>query len=238
MKEREILTARMNDLYPDLSSEQIGQFCDYYEFLIEKNKVMNLTAITEVEDVLQKHFMDSLMISGYYDMEKVSSVIDIGTGAGFPGIPLKIAYPHLKICLVDSLGKRVQFLKDAAGRLGLTDVEAIHARAEDLGHQKEYREAFDLCTSRAVSRLSTLSEYCIPFVRKGGYFIAYKSGNVQEEAEEALHSVKILGGEIREIPEFVIPGTTISRSLVMIEKKSPTSRIYPRKAGTPQKQPL
>ena len=218
--------------------KQIRHFLQYYEYLVEINSVMNLTAITEFEEVVKKHFVDSLMLSRYIGMENIHSMIDVGTGAGFPGVPLKIMYPHLNICLMDSLGKRIQFLKDLCEKLGLKDVDFVHSRAEDLAHQPAYREQFDLCTSRAVSKMSVLCEYCLPFVKKGGYFVSYKAGNIGEELNEARNAITVLGGSVDRVPEFVIPGTDMSRSLVFIEKKAPTKPKYPRKAGVPQKQPL
>ena len=155
-----------------LNDVQKKKFTDFYEFLIEKNKVMNLTGITEFQEVLVKHFLDSLACVKALDLSKVKRVMDVGTGAGFPGIPLKIAFPHLEICLLDSLKKRVNFLEEAFRLLDLTDITAVHGRAEEYARKKEYREKFDLCVSRAVSNLATLSEYCLPYVRKGGYFVS------------------------------------------------------------------
>ncbi len=238
MENKENIAEILKPLELDFTQEQISRFYDYYLFLTEKNKVMNLTAITDFTDVVRKHFMDSLMISRYLDLHQTTTVIDVGTGAGFPGIPLKIAFPHLKICLMDSLEKRIRFLKEAVTRLDLQNVEEIHSRAEDLAHHDRYREKYDLCVSRAVSRLSVLSEYCIPFVRRNGLFVSYKSGNIIDEVGEAEYAVKQLGGKIKDIHEFHIPGTDIARSLVFIEKKTCTNKCYPRKAGIPQKVPL
>ena len=160
-----------------LSEKQLEQFYDYFQFLVEKNKVMNLTAITEEDAVITKHFCDSLcLVKGFSDIEKTVSLIDVGTGAGFPGIPLKITFPHLKVTLLDSLNKRVRFLEEVCERLDLENVTCVHARAEDGGRNKDLREKFDLCVSRAVANLSSLSEYCMPFVKVGGYFVPYKSG--------------------------------------------------------------
>ena len=221
-----------------LDGEQRQQFVDFYEYLVEKNKVMNLTGITEFQEVLVKHFLDSLACVKAVDIKKVKRMMDVGTGAGFPGVPLKIAFPHLEACLLDSLKKRVNFLEETFDLLKLTDITAVHGRAEEYAKNKAYRESFDLCVSRAVSNLATLSEYCLPYVKVGGSFISYKSGTVQEEAEQAEKAVKILGGKIRDVVYFILPDSEIQRSLVVIEKVKSTSGKYPRKAGTPLKEPL
>ncbi len=232
----------LEELSISLSQEQKRQFVTYYEYLIEKNKVMNLTAITEYEEVIVKHFLDSLSIvkAGCFEQNALNgkSVIDIGTGAGFPGIPLKIAFPQLKITLLDSLNKRVNFLNEVIEMLGLSKVEAVHGRAEDYAKQKEYRECFDFCVSRAVANLSTLSEYCIPFVKEGGCFISYKSGRIDEELSQAGNAVKILGGKVLDVVKFPLMGTDMDRSFVIIKKTRPTAKKYPRKAGLPSKEPL
>ena len=220
----------------ELSDKQIAQFNLYYELLTAKNKVMNLTAITEYNDVVKKHFIDSMMISRVLDMKKINSLCDVGTGAGFPGIPLKIVYPHLHLTLVDSVGKRVNFLSEVVEKLGLEDVEAIHSRTEDLAHNSKYREKYDLVTARAVASMNVLSEYCIPYAKIGGYFAAYKSGNIEEEIENAKNAVKTLGGKIEKTDVFEI--YEMGRSIVLIKKASSTPKMYPRKAGTPSKNPL
>lgn len=224
----------------DISLDDIQkkQFTDFYEFLVEKNKVMNLTGITDFQEVLVKHFLDSLSCVKALDMKKVKSMIDVGTGAGFPGVPLKIAFPHLEACLLDSLKKRVNFLEETFRLLDLEDIKAVHGRAEEYARNKDYRESFDLCVSRAVSNLATLAEYCLPYVKKGGYFISYKSGAVKEEARQAEKAVKVLGGKIKDIIYFSLPDSEIQRSLVVIEKISSCPGRYPRKAGTPQKEPI
>lgn len=222
----------------ELTQQQKDQYIQYYEYLIEKNKVMNLTGITEFQEVLTKHFLDSLSCVKAVDMTKVKTIIDIGTGAGFPGIPLKIAFPHLETCLLDSLKKRVNFLEETFTLLGFTNIKAIHGRAEEYARNKEYREKYDLCVSRAVSNLATLSEYCLPYVKIGGTFISYKSGTVQEEADQAQKAIKILGGKLTSITYFDLPDSEISRSLVTITKQTPTPKPYPRKAGIPLKTPL
>lgn len=221
-----------------VNEQQKKQFVQFYEYLTEKNKVMNLTGITEFEEVLVKHFLDSLTCVKALDMTKVKKIIDIGTGAGFPGIPLKIMFPEITFTLLDSLRKRVNFLEETFDLTGLTKIEAIHGRAEEFARNKNYREIYDVCVSRAVSNLATLSEYCLPYVRKGGFFISYKSGKVQEETEQAAKAVKILGGEIKDIIYFQLPDSEIERSLVVIEKIKNTPQKYPRKAGTPAKEPL
>ncbi len=219
-----------------LNDKQAEQFLRYYELLIQKNKVMNLTSITEFDDVVLKHFLDSLMICKIQKLE--GSLIDVGTGAGFPGIPLKIMYPDLKVVLLDSLNKRVQFLNEVIRELGLENIKAIHGRAEDLAKQKIYREQFDYCVSRAVANLSSLAEYCIPFVKIGGYFIPYKSGKIQEELDGGKKAINILGGTVEIVKEFELPQTDIFRCLLYIRKIENSPQKYPRKAGMPTKEPI
>ena len=233
-----ILEEGCKELGITLDEIQKKQFTDFYEYLVEKNKVMNLTGITEFQEVLVKHFLDSLACVKVVDMSKVNRIMDIGTGAGFPGVPLKIAFPHLEACLLDSLKKRVNFLEETFQLLKLENITAIHGRAEEFAKNKAYRETYDLCVSRAVSNLATLSEYCLPYVKTGGFFISYKSGTVQEEVEQAQKAVKILGGRIQDVVYFQLPDSEIQRSLVVIEKIKATPGRYPRKAGTPLKEPL
>ena len=210
----------------------------YYEMLVEKNKVMNLTAITEFEEVLDKHFLDSISLAQYVDLTKPVSVIDLGTGAGFPGMPLKIMFPDLKITLADSLNKRILFLDEVISELGLTDIQTVHARAEDLAHDPNYREQYDYCVSRAVANLSSLSEYCLPFVRIGGSFISYKSGEIEEELAAAKKAIFLLGGQFDRVIPFQLEGTDLNRSFVVIRKEKKTAKTYPRKSGMPTKKPL
>ena len=234
----QIFENKLNELGITLTDKQKQQFDKFYELLVEWNKFMNLTGITDYEEVNEKHFVDSLSIVKAIDMESVESVIDVGTGAGFPGIPLKIAFPHLKVVLLDSLNKRINFLNEVIAQLGLTDIKTIHGRAEDYAKQAEYRENFDLCVSRAVANLSTLSEYCLPYVSMNGMFVPYKSGEIDEELENSKKAVKILGGKIENVVKFQLPGTDIGRSFVKVRKIANTNKKYPRKAGLPAKEPL
>ena len=219
-----------------LTEKQLEQFRIYYEMLVEKNKVMNLTGITEWDEVLEKHFLDSISLIRAVDLNQELTVMDMGTGAGFPGIPLKIAFPNLKVTLADSLNKRVLFLQEVIDTLELEDIEAIHGRAEDLARDKKYREQYDLSVSRAVANLSTLSEYCLPFVKIGGQFISYKSGEIEEEVAASKSAVFLLGGKVKDIVKFELGES--GRSFIVIDKVKGTPKTYPRKAGTPSKKPL
>lgn len=234
----EIFDNKLNELGINLTDKQKQQFDKFYELLVEWNKVMNLTGITEYEEVNEKHFVDSLSLVKAIDINKVETLIDIGTGAGFPGIPLKIAFPHLKVVLLDSLNKRINFLNTVIDELGLVDIKTIHGRAEDYAKQVDYREKFDICVSRAVANLSTLSEYCIPYVSLGGMFVPYKSGDIDGEVQQSKKAIHILGGKLDDIVKFQLPGTEIGRSFVKIKKVQNTTKKYPRKAGLPTKEPL
>ena len=224
-----------------LSDAQTEQFIKYYEMLIRKNQVMNLTAITDFDEVLKKHFVDSLSLVKACNLdvaEAVISLIDIGTGAGFPGVPLKIVFPKLKVTLMDSQSKRIDFLHELITVLSLDGIDAIHGRAEDYAKPNHLREKYDLCVSRAVANLSTLSEYCLPYVKVGGEFVSYKSEKVVEELEKAASAIDILGGKIEEQITFTLPHSDIYRNLVVIKKGKETPQKYPRKAGTAGKKPL
>ena len=225
-----------------LRVRQIEQFICFYDILTERNKVMNLTAITEPVEIIEKHFLDSLSLVKAIDLSGDKKVIDVGTGAGFPGIPIIISYPQLHITLLDSLNKRIGFINDVIKLLNLKNVETIHGRSEELGKNIKYREQYDLCVSRAVANMSVLSEYCIPFVKKGGKFISYKSGNIENEVENAGNSVYKLGGKLSEIVDFSLTDSTtgekLGRSLVVIDKIKETPGKYPRRAGLPSREPL
>lgn len=234
----QILEQKLGELGIKQDQNQLERFHKFYQLLIEWNKVMNLTGITEYEDVVEKHFVDSLSIIKAIDLSGIHTVIDVGTGAGFPGIPLKIAFPHLRVVLLDSLNKRIKFLDEVISQLGLTEIRTIHGRAEEYARKEEYREQFDLCVSRAVANLSTLSEYCLPYIQVGGMFVPYKSGEIDDEVEQSKKAVRILGGNIKEVMKFELPGTDIHRSFVLIHKEQHTQKKYPRKAGIPAKEPL
>jgi 16S rRNA (guanine527-N7)-methyltransferase len=221
----------------ELNDQQTQQFIDYYEMLIEKNKVMNLTAITEFSEVITKHFLDSLTIIKVIKLSN-QKLLDLGTGAGFPGIPLKIVFPELDIVLLDSLNKRLIFLDEVIDALKLKKIITLHGRAEDYGKNPSHREQYDLCVSRAVAKFSSLSEYCIPYVKKGGFFISYKSGKIDEELLSSERALKLLGSKLVKVENFLLPNTDMERSLVVIEKTDKTPKNYPRGAGKPSKEPL
>ena len=224
-----------------VSDDQLSQLHHYYEMMVETNRVMNLTAITEYEDVCVKHWLDSLCLVTVLP-ELVSgdalSVIDIGTGAGFPGVPLKILFPQIRLTLLDSLGKRITFLEKVVAECGLTDVSCLHARAEEYSRKAEYREQYDVCVSRAVTRLASLTELCLPYVKVGGRFVPYKSGDCAEEVAEAGLAIATLGGKLEETASFVVPESDLGRKLLVISKKRSTDKKYPRGGGKPMKSPI
>ena len=232
----EIMQEKLKKLEIHFSMEQTEQFFEYMKLLIEWNEKINLTAITEPEEIITKHFIDSLTILKY--IKNDYKVVDVGTGAGFPGIPLCIMNPTIKMTLVDSLNKRLIFLQEVVNTLKLKNIEIVHARAEELGQNIKYREAFDIATSRAVANLSTLSEYLIPLVKINGKIISMKASNAKQEIDEAQNAIQILGGQIESIEEFNLPESDIGRTVIIINKNKPTSKKYPRKAGTPSKEPL
>lgn len=218
------------------SVEQIEQFYKYMNLLIEWDEKINLTAITEPKEIILKHFIDSITILKYIDDN--SKLVDVGTGAGFPGVPLSIMNPTLKITLVDSLNKRLIFLQEVVKELNLKNIEIVHARAEEFGQNKNYREKFDIATSRAVANLATLSEYLVPLVKIGGKIISMKASNAKEEINDAQKAIEVLGGKIEKIEEFDLPESDIGRTIIIIDKNKCTPAIYPRKAGTPAKEPI
>jgi len=243
----EQLRTYAKELNIELSDLQLAQFRKYYDLLLEWNSFMNLTSITEYDEVLKKHFIDSISLIKAADTDLIReallkgaevSLLDVGCGAGFPSIPLKIAFPNLKVTMLDSLNKRIKFLNEVIGALELENIEALHGRAEDFAKPGLLREKFDICVSRAVANLSTLSEYCIPYVKKDGVFVAYKSEEFKKERENAGKAISVLGGEIEEVYEYTLPCTEFFRCLCVVRKKKNTPSKYPRKAGLPGKEPL
>jgi len=222
----------------ELNERQLVQFDLYYKLLVEWNEKMNLTGITERDAVYEKHFYDSLSLSFFINLSDIKSIADIGSGAGFPSIPLKIAFPHLKVVIVDSLNKRITFLKHLCEQLGLENVECVHGRAEDIARNPMYRDAFDLVTARAVARLNVLSEFCLPFVKVDGVFASMKGSSMKEELQEARFAFKELKGKLISEYHLTLPYEGSERYIVCVKKTFGTPKKYPRKAGTPLKQPL
>ncbi len=233
----ELLAESCKKINIELTEKQIKQFIDYKDMLLEWNEKFNLTAITDEREIVLKHFVDCLAISAGAELAG-KKIIDVGTGAGFPGVPVKIAFPDIQMTLLDSLNKRITFLEELKNKLGLENVTCIYSRAEDGGTDKNLREGFDLCISRAVANLAVLSEYCLPFVKVGGYFISMKGSDVKDELNESEKAIKVLGGEVKEVKLINIPETDINHSLIIIKKIKPTPSKYPRKAGKAKKEPI
>lgn len=234
----ELLRDSLDELGIEYDDKQIEMFGVYYDLLIDWNSRINLTSITEPDEVIIKHFVDSILISRVIDLRSGVSLIDVGTGAGFPGIPIKIMNPGCDVVLLDSLNKRIKFLEETISKLGLENIRCIHGRAEDVSREKNMRGRFDLSVSRAVANLSTLSEYCIPFLKKGGKFISYKSDKSEDEINDSKNAIKLLGSKIVKVEDLALPHTDITRRFVIIENEEPVNMKYPRKAGVPAKSPL
>lgn len=234
----ELFQSSLKEKGVQLSDKQLSQFERYYELLVEWNEKMNLTAITEKEEVYLKHFYDSVTAGFYFDFNQTISVCDVGAGAGFPAIPLKIVYPDIQLTVVDSLNKRIGFLQHVTDELGLENVSLHHDRAETFAQRPEFRQNFDLVMARAVARLSVLSELCLPLVKIGGHFLGMKGANLPEEVKEGEKAVKLLGGKIKDVHSFLLPIEESDRNIVIIEKVKDTPKKFPRKPGTPNKSPI
>jgi len=234
----ELLEKGSVELGLNLNSNQMDKLLKYKDLLLEWNQKINITAIEDENEIITKHFLDSLTGITIPEINTAASIIDVGTGGGFPGIPLGIMLNDTKITLLDSLNKRIMFLKEVIDQLNLSNFELIHGRAEDFGNNLMYREKYELCVSRAVANLSVLSEYCLPFVKVGGNFVSYKGSDVQDELDQALNAIKILGGNFSDIKLVKIPYTDIIHSLIIIKKSRQCPTKYPRKAGKPSKSPL
>ncbi|GAB6927969.1 16S rRNA (guanine(527)-N(7))-methyltransferase RsmG [Paenibacillus sp. JCM 10914] len=229
---------RLQAHHISINEQQLHQFENYYKALVEWNEKMNLTGITEREQVYTKHFYDSISLAFFVDMMSVGKLADIGSGAGFPGIPLKICFPHIKLTIIDSLNKRITFLKHVVDTLGLDSVELMHGRAEEVARKHGYRDGFDLVTARAVARMAVLNEFCLPFTKVGGQFAAMKGSDPAEEVKEASRSLKEFRGKLNKIHSFSLPVEESDRHIVVIDKTGPTPSKYPRKAGTAAKTPI
>ncbi|MBH0164641.1 16S rRNA (guanine(527)-N(7))-methyltransferase RsmG [Fictibacillus sp. 7GRE50] len=234
----ELFQTSLKEKGVELSEKQLSQFETYYNLLVEWNEKMNLTAITEIEEVYLKHFYDSVTAGFYFNFNQSITVCDVGAGAGFPAIPLKIAFPEIKLTVVDSLNKRIGFLQHVVDELGLEDVSLYHDRAETFAHRPEFRQTFDLVTARAVARLSVLSELCLPLVKIGGHFLGMKGANLPEEVRDGEKAVKLLGGRVKDIHSFVLPIEESERNIIVIDKVKETPKKFPRKPGTPNKSPI
>ncbi|KYH34115.1 ribosomal RNA small subunit methyltransferase G [Clostridium tepidiprofundi DSM 19306] len=238
MRYFDLLKAACNDVDLEFDKEKYEQFIKYKALIKEWNKKINLTAINDDDEIIKKHFIDSIKVFRFSNVRKCKKIIDVGTGGGFPGIPIKIVYPECDITLLDSLNKRVKFLNTVINELELKNIEALHGRAEDLGIDKDYREKYDIVVSRAVANMTVLSEYCIPFAKVGGYFIALKGPAITEELNDAKNAINILGGKLEKIENVDIEGSELEHNLVIVKKIKSTNRKYPRKAGIVSKKPL
>jgi len=232
------LTEALEDMGLDYTEDAIEKFRRYMELILEWNEKVNLTSITNREEFVIKHYIDSIAICGFPQMKEAQNVIDVGTGAGFPGIPLAILQPDKTFLLLDSLNKRIRIIEEIAREIGLRNVSLLHGRAEEQAQNRAYRERYDLCVSRAVANLAVLAEYCLPFVRVGGWFAAYKSETAEEELKESRRTISILGGQPEEIGKLNIKGYDLNHRILFIKKTGMTPANYPRKAGTPAKEPL
>ena len=238
MDKENLLVKGLSELGLTITEEQIEKFDKYYEMLIETNKVMNLTSITEYDEVIIKHFIDSLLVVNIFNINQSKKMIDVGTGAGFPGIPIKIMFPHLQITLLDSLNKRINFLQEVSKQVGIDNIEFIHGRAEDFGKLEEYREKYDIATARAVAGLPILMEFCVPFVKVGGYFVCLKGPNANLELEESKAAMDVLGVEFIEKINIELPESDLNHNILVFKKVKNTPDKYPRKAGKPAKSPI
>lgn len=237
-KKMEALKAFLSDFNKETDSITLKRFQTYMERILEWNEKVNLTAIKDRDEFIKKHFIDSLLCVRMPEIEGAATVLDLGTGAGFPGIPLALVYPEKEFVLVDSLAKRLKIIDEICRELQIENVTVVHARAEELAQKKEYRENFDLCVSRAVANFATLSEYCLPFVKIGGSFLAYKGPDAEKEIADAGNAAAILGGEIIQVYAPKLSGLEYDHRIITVKKKMPTPAKYPRKAGTPSKEPL
>ena len=232
------LKKALDELKVEYTQETIDKFTMYMDEILEWNEKINLTAITDRDEFISKHFIDSLLAAAAAGMSEARNIIDVGTGGGFPGMPLAIIFPDKHFVLMDSLNKRLKVIDAACGKIGITNVTTLHGRAEELSRNKEHREKYDVCVSRAVANMSTLSEYCLPFVKKGGYFLAYKGPNSEEEVAAAANAIKLLGGKIEGYTEAMFSGFEFSHHIICVKKIKETPAKYPRKAGIPSKEPL
>jgi 16S rRNA (guanine527-N7)-methyltransferase len=234
----EKLARALNLLGVNYQEDTLDKYKKYMDLVLSWNKRVNLTSITDKNEFVTKHFIDSIFVCGFSQMHEINKVIDVGTGAGFPGIPLAIVYPDKEFLLIDSTNKRIKIIYEISREIGLKNVTFLHGRAEDIAHNKKHREQFDLCVSRAVAKLAVLSEYCLPFVKVGGWFAAYKSQGIEKELAESQNAYKLLGGHLEKNNSISIDGFGLDHRILMIKKIKQTPAKYPRKAGTPTKDPL